>query len=100
MAARAQDLTSTDEPSITSGLVDDVEGFQMPSHGNLQSWADQGVFLLNATLTVRKGERTLIATLVPPPAGWLSSWLAGYPIGQLDIQLGRWLSDAMCASGG
>ena len=42
--------------NIYKELVDDVEGFQMPSHGNLQSWADQGVFLLNATLTVRKGD--------------------------------------------
>ena len=28
-------------------------GLDMPSHGNLESWADQGVLLLNATLTVR-----------------------------------------------
>jgi uracil-DNA glycosylase len=27
-----------------------------PQHGNLESWAAQGVFLLNAILTVRKGE--------------------------------------------
>ncbi len=27
-----------------------------PNHGNLSAWARQGVFLLNATLTVRKGE--------------------------------------------
>ena len=40
--------------NIYKELADDVEGFQVPSHGNLQSWADQGVFLLNATLTVRK----------------------------------------------
>ena len=26
-----------------------------PSHGNLEKWADQGVLLLNATLTVRAG---------------------------------------------
>lgn len=29
------------------------ENFQIPTHGNLQSWADQGVLLLNATLTVQ-----------------------------------------------
>ena len=40
--------------NIYKELVDDVEGFQTPSHGNLQSWADQGVFMLNATMTVRK----------------------------------------------
>lgn len=28
-------------------------GLPMPGHGNLERWADQGVLLLNATLTVR-----------------------------------------------
>ncbi|MFC2081518.1 uracil-DNA glycosylase [Bacteroidota bacterium] len=31
-------------------------GIPMPSHGNLESWADQGVLLLNATLTVRANQ--------------------------------------------
>jgi uracil-DNA glycosylase len=31
-------------------------GIGPPQHGNLESWAAQGVFLLNAILTVRKGE--------------------------------------------
>ncbi len=31
-------------------------GIDIPVHGNLESWADQGVLLLNATLTVRAGE--------------------------------------------
>ncbi len=31
-------------------------GLQIPNHGNLTSWANQGVLLLNATLTVRAGE--------------------------------------------
>lgn len=35
-------------------LREDV-GFGIPDHGNLEKWADQGVFLLNATLTVRAG---------------------------------------------
>ena len=30
-------------------------GMDIPSHGDLTSWAKQGVWLLNATLTVRKG---------------------------------------------
>ena len=30
-------------------------GLARPSHGNLTAWADQGVFLLNATLTVEQG---------------------------------------------
>ncbi|MDZ4665782.1 MAG: uracil-DNA glycosylase [Bacteroidota bacterium] len=29
-------------------------GCEIPTHGNLEGWAKQGVFLLNATLTVRK----------------------------------------------
>lgn len=29
-------------------------GLPLPAHGNLESWADQGVMLLNATLTVRE----------------------------------------------
>jgi len=35
-------------------LHDDV-GFVIPTHGNLEHWADQGVFLLNTSLTVRAG---------------------------------------------
>lgn len=34
-------------------LETDIEGFKIPGHGNLTQWADQGVLLLNATLTVR-----------------------------------------------
>lgn len=33
-------------------LADDV-GVPIPAHGSLQSWSEQGVLLLNATLTVR-----------------------------------------------
>lgn len=29
---------------------------EVPSHGNLEHWAKQGVFLLNSTLTVRSGQ--------------------------------------------
>ena len=31
-------------------------GFEPPSHGDLTKWADQGVLLLNATLTVRENQ--------------------------------------------
>ena len=31
-------------------------GMEIPSHGELTSWAKQGVLLLNATLTVREGQ--------------------------------------------
>ena len=32
-----------------------MPGFQRPNHGYLGGWADQGVLLLNAVLTVREG---------------------------------------------
>jgi uracil-DNA glycosylase len=41
--------------NIFKELKEDV-GLPTPSHGNLTSWAKQGVFLLNASLTVRAGE--------------------------------------------
>lgn len=34
-------------------LATDIPGFEIPNHGNLTQWADEGVLLLNATLTVR-----------------------------------------------
>ena len=34
-------------------LKTDVPGFRIPDHGDLTAWANQGVLLLNATLTVR-----------------------------------------------
>lgn len=39
--------------NIYQELVNDIEGFQIPSHGNLTQWAKQGVLLLNTVLTVR-----------------------------------------------
>ncbi|XP_013405579.1 uncharacterized protein LOC106170306 [Lingula anatina] len=33
-------------------LAVDIPGFQIPSHGSLETWAQRGVLLLNATLTV------------------------------------------------
>ena len=36
-------------------LRDDL-GIPIPRHGSLEAWADQGVLLLNAVLTVRAGE--------------------------------------------
>ena len=41
--------------NIFKELYEDV-GMQIPNHGNLEKWAEQGVFLLNASLTVRAGE--------------------------------------------
>ncbi len=40
--------------NIFKELQDDM-GKPFPPHGNLQRWANQGVLLLNATLTVRAG---------------------------------------------
>jgi ATP-dependent DNA helicase PIF1 len=40
--------------NIYKELASDV-GFTKPSHGNLESWANQGVFLLNTVLTVEEG---------------------------------------------
>ncbi|MGB0863178.1 MAG: uracil-DNA glycosylase [Saprospiraceae bacterium] len=38
--------------NIFKELETDIEGFQKPTHGDLTKWAEQGVFLLNACLTV------------------------------------------------
>jgi len=50
--------------NIFKEAVDDV-GIIAPTHGNLESWARQGVLLLNTVLTVRKGEANSHAKL-----GW------------------------------
>ena len=42
--------------NIYKELATDIPGFVKPDHGNLQSWAEQGVFLLNASLSVRQGK--------------------------------------------
>ena len=41
--------------NIYKELYNDI-GIKIPNHGNLTHWAEQGVFLLNASLTVRAGE--------------------------------------------
>lgn len=38
--------------NIFKELRTEYKDFQIPKHGNLSQWADQGVLLLNATLTV------------------------------------------------
>lgn len=42
--------------NIYKELLQDIDGFQIPSHGYLQKWAEQGVLMLNAMLTVRAKE--------------------------------------------
>lgn len=39
--------------NIYKELKTDIPGFETPNHGDLTKWADQGVLLLNATLTVQ-----------------------------------------------
>jgi uracil-DNA glycosylase len=41
--------------NIFKELHEDI-GIKIPNHGNLTHWAEQGVFLLNASLTVRASE--------------------------------------------
>lgn len=41
--------------NIFKELHEDI-GISIPNHGNLTHWAEQGVFLLNASLTVRASE--------------------------------------------
>lgn len=40
--------------NIYKELAQDIEGFVIPQHGNLLSWAEQGVLLLNTVLTVEQ----------------------------------------------
>ena len=37
-------------------LAQDIEGFEIPSHGYLDSWASQGVLMLNTVLTVEEAK--------------------------------------------
>lgn len=41
--------------NIYKEIEEDIPGFIIPTHGDLTKWADEGVLLLNATLTVRAG---------------------------------------------
>ncbi|MGB0894777.1 MAG: uracil-DNA glycosylase [Parashewanella sp.] len=42
--------------NIYKELVNDIEGFSTPEHGNLTRWAEQGVMLMNTVLTVEQGK--------------------------------------------
>jgi len=42
--------------NIYKELRQDISGFEIPNHGFLQSWAEQGVLLLNTVLTVEQGQ--------------------------------------------
>ena len=48
-----------DVPPSLKNIYKEMEsdiGFKIPTHGCLEGWARQGVFLLNTSLTVRKGQ--------------------------------------------
>ncbi|MCR3754961.1 MAG: uracil-DNA glycosylase [Candidatus Westeberhardia cardiocondylae] len=51
--------------NIYKELSQDIDGFYIPNHGCLESWARQGVLLLNSILTVEKGKSFSHANL-----GW------------------------------
>ncbi|MFP1826542.1 uracil-DNA glycosylase [Lonsdalea quercina] len=51
--------------NIYKELASDIPGFEIPRHGFLQSWAKQGVLLLNTVLTVEAGKAHSHANL-----GW------------------------------
>ncbi len=42
--------------NIYKELAQDIASFEIPKHGFLQSWAKQGVLLLNTVLTVEQGK--------------------------------------------
>lgn len=42
--------------NIYKELASDIENFAIPNHGFLQSWAKQGVLMLNTVLTVEQGQ--------------------------------------------
>lgn len=48
-------------------LATDIPGFERPDHGYLQSWAEQGVLLLNTVLTVEGGRAHSHANLAGKP---------------------------------
>ncbi|NQY79261.1 MAG: uracil-DNA glycosylase [Candidatus Caenarcaniphilales bacterium] len=42
--------------NIYKELARSIASFEIPSHGNLEKWTQQGVFLLNSSLTVRANQ--------------------------------------------
>ncbi|MDB2387114.1 uracil-DNA glycosylase [Shewanella sp.] len=42
--------------NIYKELANDIAGFEIPTHGDLQPWAAQGVLMLNTVLTVEQGK--------------------------------------------
>lgn len=42
--------------NIYKELMTDIPGYVMPTHGNLEAWAAQGILMINSALTVREGQ--------------------------------------------
>ncbi len=42
--------------NIYKELATDIDDFEIPDHGDLRSWAQQGVMMLNTVLTVEQGK--------------------------------------------
>lgn len=51
--------------NIYKELSKDLENYQIPKHGHLAKWVEQGVFLLNSSLTVVEGK----------PSSHIKEWL-------------------------
>ncbi|CAL1542863.1 unnamed protein product [Lymnaea stagnalis] len=68
--------------NIFKELENSIDGFKRPKHGNLIGWAQQGVLLLNACLTVKAGQANSHAgrgweTFTDAVINWLNSNLTG-----------------------
>ena len=50
--------------NIYKELANSIPGFSIPEHGCIESWAQQGVLLLNTVLTVTKGQAHSHANIV------------------------------------
>lgn len=55
-SVRKDDVIPSSLQNIFTELSNTVKGFIKPNHGDLTSWAKQGVLLLNSCLTVRGGQ--------------------------------------------
>jgi len=53
---RGADISRRSIKNVFRRMTETVDGFTMPSHGDVSSWAKQGVLMLNITLTVRPGK--------------------------------------------
>lgn len=66
--------------NIYSELARTNQNFQVPAHGCLEQWAEQGVLLLNTILTVERGQAGSHSAL-----GWV--WFTNYIISCLSEKL-------------